>query len=401
MKKVLFISYHFPPIAMSQRSLKFVKYLPKFGWRPIVLTPKKSNYPRIDNTLLEQIPKQCTIIRLDSCEKYPVSPIIRTSDFLEGWFPMALKEGVKAIEEKNIDVIYSVAQPYLSLIVGVALKRLTGKPLVIDFRDEWTTNPFIRNINWNHEQSLLTKQFEKHVLKNADAVISVRDEIISTLNRISGGQHPSKFHSIPNGFDPLDFEHLRPIPPKKQFTMGYMGSIYGIRLATANLFYKSLNTAIHNNKILSNQIKLLLIGTLPKIPYTNVTRIASRTGFVNHHTALTYAASCDLLLLFIDPREGNQIVTSKIYEYINLGKPILAIVPPKGAAANIIRETRTGVVIDSRTPASAIPVIIKNIQTWQMSTDSLNPNIIEIQKYDRKKQAGKLASIMNQLILDP
>lgn len=396
MKKVLFISYHFPPIAMSQRALKFVKYLPKFDWTPIVLTPKKTNYP-IDITLLEEIPKQCQIIRLDTCKKCPPA-FISLSDFIEGWFPITLKEGIKVIEEQNIDVIYSVAAPFLSLVSGVALKRLTGKPLVVDLRDEWTTNPYFQNLDWNY-QNVSTKQFEKQVLKEADAVISVTDEIVGTLNRLSGGQQRSKFHTIPNGFDPSDFEHIKNTPQKKKFTLGYMGSIYGLRLATANQFFKSLNTAIQNQIISSSQIKVLLIGgDIPNLPYQNVNRIISRTGFVNHRSALSLAASCDILLLFIDPREGNQIVTSKIFELINLGKPIIAIVPPQGVAANIIRETRTGFVIDSRSPASAIPTIDKIIQSWKKGTNLITPNTKSIQKYDRKNQAGALAYIMDQLI---
>jgi hypothetical protein len=41
MKKVLIITYHFPPqlAAGAQRPHKLAKYLPEFGWKPIVLTP--------------------------------------------------------------------------------------------------------------------------------------------------------------------------------------------------------------------------------------------------------------------------------------------------------------------------------------------------------------------------
>ena len=42
MKKVLIISYYWPPAGGSgvQRWLKFAKYLPNNNWQPIIYTPK-------------------------------------------------------------------------------------------------------------------------------------------------------------------------------------------------------------------------------------------------------------------------------------------------------------------------------------------------------------------------
>ncbi|MFD2614860.1 glycosyltransferase [Paenibacillus gansuensis] len=398
MKKVLFISYHFPPIGASQRALKFVKYLPKFGWSPLVLAPSNSTYPKLDYTMLAEIPRESEIIRLPACEDFPGNPYITAEDFMHGWFPAVIKEGVRLIRTKQIDAIYSVSAPYVSLLAGVALKRLTGKPLVVDLRDEWTTNPFIqgpryaRDIRANHK-------FEVLSLQEADAVISVTEQITDTLYQISGTGSNRKFHTIHNGYDPMDFVNIAAKKKNKKFTICYMGSIYGLRRGVANQFFSELNSAISNNIINPDHIELKLIGYLDSITFPEewpLHHIVHSTGYLNHKTALANAAASDLLLLFIDPREDTT-VTSKIYELVRLGKPILALIPPVGSAATILAHTRTGIIVDSKCPSKSIKVIKSLYKAWRADAIKTKPNEMAIQKYSRVKLTGKLAVILDQI----
>lgn len=398
MKKVLFISYHFPPIGASQRALKFVKFLPQFGWSPIILAPAKSNYPKIDKTMLSELPAECEVIRLNSCEEFPGNPYITIDDFMKGWFPETIMQGIRLIEKRNIDAIYSVSAPYVSLLSGLALKRLTGKPLVIDLRDEWTTNPFIQGRRYSKDISF-NKKFEVLALKEADAVISVTKQITNSLFKISGSRSNKKFHTISNGYDSLDFANIVKTKKTKKFTICYMGSIYGLRRGVVDTFFQSLNTAITTKEIPASEVEINLVGYLDSIIFPKdwvLNQVINKTGYLDHHTTLTKASAADLLLLFIDPREDTT-VTSKIYELIRMGKPILAIIPPNGPAADVIKETRTGIIIDSRFPSKAISVIQSLIRSWKADCIKANPNEDAIQNYDRKKLTGKLASILNQV----
>ncbi|MDQ0255335.1 hypothetical protein J2S74_002717 [Evansella vedderi] len=400
MKKVLVISYFFPPVSAGQRSLKFVKYLPHFGWMPVVLAPEKSNYPKVDITLLKEIPDSCNVIRVKDCENLSANPYITINEFMKGWFPETVKTGLPLLERHDIDVIYSVSAPYISLLSGLALKRLTGKPLVIDLRDEWTTNPFMQKDRWKNDR-VFNKKLEKLVLNEADAVISVTEQITNTLFHLSGNEMKNKFFTISNGFDPDDFHHINHLPKTNKFKICYMGSVYGHIRNVFDIFFQFLENSIRIDEIKKTDIEISLVGYLDNIRFPNewaLNDLVSRTGYVNHHTALKEAASSDLLLLLIDPKQGNQTVTSKIFELINLEKPILAIVPPKGAAAKIINETRTGVVIDSNNPSGAIPYVIKYLNAWKEGKLGILPNKKEIQKYDRRNLTKKLSLVMNELI---
>ncbi|MDQ8735754.1 glycosyltransferase [Paenibacillus sp. LHD-38] len=400
MKKVLFISYLFPPIGASQRALKFAKFLPQFGWSPIILTPEKSNYPKVDKTMLNEIPKECEVFRLKSCEKLPGNPYITINDFLQGWFPATIMEGVRLIEEKKIDAIYSVSAPYVSLLSGLALKRLTGKPLVIDLRDEWTTNPFIQRSRYKKDIGF-NKKLEIQVLKESDAVITVSDSIKDTLFKLSGTKSKKKFHTIMNGYDSEDFNNITLTTQNNdKFKICYMGSIYGHIKILADRFFKDFEKSLREKKIRSNKVEIRLVGYLDNIRFPDNWKLNSlikRTGYVNHNSALKMAASSDLLLLLIDPKQGDQTVTSKIFELINLRKPILAIVPPNGAAAKIIRETRTGIVIDSNRPWEAIRIIETYIRSWEQGVLRINPDMHAIENYDRRRLTERLAAILNNV----
>ena len=65
MRKVLIITYYWPPAGGPgvQRILKFVKFLPAFGWQPVILTVKAGEFPAIDESLISEIPSECIVYR--------------------------------------------------------------------------------------------------------------------------------------------------------------------------------------------------------------------------------------------------------------------------------------------------------------------------------------------------
>ncbi|TNE34618.1 glycosyl transferase family 1, partial [bacterium] len=156
-KKVLVIAYYFPPMGLSgvQRTLKFVKYLPEFGWEPTVLTTSSGSYFAYDDSLLEEI-AGTNIIRTEDKStkqrKYPstfnqkigrfVNGFFMQPDSKIGWKKKAIAVGSKIIEESKPDVILSTAPPFTSHLVAAELADKYGIPLVLDYRDQWYGNPF-------------------------------------------------------------------------------------------------------------------------------------------------------------------------------------------------------------------------------------------------------------------
>jgi predicted metal-dependent RNase len=103
-------------------------------------------------------------------------------------------------------------------------------------------------------------------------------------------------------------------------------------------------------------------------------------------------------MLFIDPREGLQTVPSKLFEYLMLQRPILAIIPEQSEVADIIRQTQSGVVVDSRAPEKAVNEIKQQLDLWKTNTSSpWSPDLSEIDKFNRRNLTGRLAEVLNQI----
>lgn len=178
LKKVLMIAYAFPPflpVGHSIRVIKFIKYLPALGWLPVILTiDDQEEYEPTrkvgSETLLSEIHPQVKIYRtkigeptLKYLEKEKqfgqrnrlAAPIMNflgkarswcyrnllLPDRQVSWLPFALKSGRKIIKSEGIDVIFATCPPYSATLIGACLKKMTGKPLILDFRDDWIGNP--------------------------------------------------------------------------------------------------------------------------------------------------------------------------------------------------------------------------------------------------------------------
>ncbi|MDI6739276.1 MAG: glycosyl transferase family 1, partial [Candidatus Edwardsbacteria bacterium] len=161
MKRLLVLSYYFPPLGMSgvQRVLKLVKYLPRFGWQPVVVTPGFTGTYAYDQDLLAEA--AAPVFRTFSLDPLFLSPqkhdagLAARRGFLAwlnhwfipdnkiGWIPFAVRAGMRAAQRYPIDAILSSAPPYSSHLAGVILKRALGKPLVSDFRDSWTNYTWV------------------------------------------------------------------------------------------------------------------------------------------------------------------------------------------------------------------------------------------------------------------
>ena len=68
--------------------------------------------------------------------------------------------------------------------------------------------------------------------------------------------------------------------------------------------------------------------------------------YVPRRESLRLQRDSDVLLLLIPEAggRGRGVLSGKVFEYLAAERPILAVVPPDGAAAQLIRDTGTGVV---------------------------------------------------------
>ena len=261
MKKVLIVTYYWPPSGGPgvQRWLKFVKYLPELGYEPIVITvdPAKATYPITDESLLSEVPQELKIIRTATREPYgiyktlsgrkkvpysgftnepstgffsKVSRFIRGNLFVPdariGWNSFVIEKAAEIIKKNKIEVIITTSPPHSTQLAGLELKKMfPGIRWIADLRDPWTDIFYYKKMLHLPYIKKKDQEFEKSVLSNADAVITVSDFISRIFSEKPGADCQGKVHVITNGFDPVDFLKTDVKPDPEFFTLAYVGTI--------------------------------------------------------------------------------------------------------------------------------------------------------------------------------
>jgi glycosyltransferase involved in cell wall biosynthesis len=426
-KKVLFIAYYFPPMGMGgvQRASKFVKYLPGFGWKPFVLTVKDVEYLAKDPSLLEELPKEVEIIRTGSLDPLRISFILKSffkkrkrkekslkrntvqksklsswfffPDSKIGWIPFALLTGKKLLREGKIDLIFTTSPPPSLHLVGYFLRRLTGKPWVADFRDPW--------VGFHYEDYptpfhlWLKNRLIRLISQNADGIISINDKITQRLFSL----YPfiKNIKTIPNGYDESDF-NLPTSVKTDSFIIAYLGTFSPDH--DPKPFLSGLSNLLDERKIPKEKIKFIHIGLCMGIDLDRLVKrydlsgVVERTGYLPHKEALAHLKEASLLLLTTSQTpEAEMISTSKLFEYMPLRKPILAIVPPDGAAAGVVSSLNLGKVVSPADPVGIKQELLSFFSDWEKGSLSLNVDEEKIKMFSRKSLTSQLASLFDEI----
>ena len=223
-----------------QRTVKFAKYLPSFGWHPIVLTVSNPPLNESDYSYLKELPEEVKVYRAPDFGSYYFNsprkePIIEAVSYLTlknknkgnklvnymksvmdslvfipdrsvGWMPLALNKGARIIRKLKINLIYSTSDPFTDHLIGFILKCLSGKPWIADFRDPWTINDSYKQpFSWRNR---INKELEFLFLRKADKVIVTCGSLIDEFQLMYPSIGLDKFVEITNGYDSTDFEGL-------------------------------------------------------------------------------------------------------------------------------------------------------------------------------------------------
>ena len=406
MKNVLFISYYFPPIggAGVQRSAKFVKYLPEFGWRPIVLTVKPEDYQTVrefqrDDTLMKDVAGKCEVhhvrdpeprrlrrllerlhlFRLAWCFLYP---LFWEKQFF--WALAAARRARQLIREKPIEAIYTTSGPYSTIVTGWLLKRRTGLRWVADLRDLWTGHP---PHSWpSRLHYRLNLAAERFLLRRADVVIANTPLAAERMKELLGPEHAERVTWIPNGYDADDIPPQPERKPKEDgvLTIAHVGtfqdcppdlngqrlSVKGRLLAALRRGYRpaplhpwarspkplfdGLKLLFEEQPEMRDRIRVVLIGYLHPgwqrmIEQLRLESCVETTGYLPHDEAVKRLMEADVLYCvqraYADLKRPVPYVPAKTYEYMASGKPILAPLP-EGDTKCFLQESGLGLITD-------------------------------------------------------
>jgi len=250
-KKLLLISYYFPPIQNAEvtMTLNYVKYLPRFGWNPVVLCGAGSEKDRYDDSRVTEIPTDIPVHRikasnnsilniLENLRILPLKEIVcplyliisALEDIEEGWIFPAAKGGKRILEKRDIDVLISRSSPIISHFVGLILKSLTGLPWIACLSDPWTLNQRSSNKSlFKKIYQRFNEYMELKIFSNADYIIFTTEYTAARYLEKYTLISRNKVIVIPNSYDPSEFSEQDFYSKTDKFTITHTGRFYGIR----------------------------------------------------------------------------------------------------------------------------------------------------------------------------
>lgn len=378
MNKVLIVTYYWPPSggAGVQRWLKFAKYLPEFGWEPVILTvdPAYAAYPAIDLSLEKELPGDIQVYRTrttdwfriyssdkskvpsagfatntDNNWKGKVSRFIRGNFFIpdprRGWNSFAFKKACDLIDKDKFTTVITTSPPHSTQIIGLKLKkRYPGIKWIADLRDPWTDIYYYDQFYPTWFSRKIDGFYEKTVLRKADRLITVGYWLKELFSKKASGIK-AKTEVITNGFDESDFDGISRSEPSR-FTITYVGTL-------SNKYpVKGFLEALSVLKKENSDIVFKVVGKIPE-NIKNSIRLAVSSdsadfiSYTPHDQAITHMVNSSLLLLIIPENRDNKIIiTGKIFEYIASGRPIVCLGPQDGEAALLISKLNNGRCFD-------------------------------------------------------
>ncbi len=440
LRNVLMVSYHFPPVggAGVQRPVKFVKYLREFGWDPTVLVAENPSVPVFDPSLLKDLPEALRLIRARTLEPaYAAkqsmagqsaqsnwSPTRWVRRMVRGaaslalqpdpqvlWLPAAYRAARKALAATPHAAILATAPSYSNLLLGAWLKRQTGLPLVLDYRDEWDlSSHYLEHSRRDVWSQTVQERMQRWILRQADAIVATTKRSTARLVERARQAGSRAFGAcVYNGFDPCDFEVTHAIqstiPPTDRFRIVYTGTLWN--LTSIAPVVVALEQLAAEQPELARQIELVAVGRktpeqsalLARLDQTAVRLVA--VDYCDHETAIAWMQSADaLLLLLTDGPGADRVAPAKLFEYLAVGRPILGVVP-SGETAEIVSRFWPSGHQPPESPAAIAKWISSAVAAKASGAEAVGPLTDEERRaseaFSRRHLTEELAAILDQV----
>jgi glycosyltransferase involved in cell wall biosynthesis len=412
--KILLVSLYFPPAGGGgvQRPLKFATHLPALGIETHVLAPDDPKWVHRDDELVP--PTQAWVHRvrylgpkgrLPAEELHGLKGLERAGRktalaFRRGlvpdenvtWNLTAIPAAIRIVRREQIDVVITTSPPTSVHLIGAAVRRATGARWIADLRDSIVANPHRRT------ESALVRAKERtgqsvarRVARSAEAVVAVSEPIADELRALGA----RRVETIPNGCDFEDFAGLE-YRPAERLRLTHTGSFFGRRSP------RPILEALAGSDV---DASLRFVGDFRAADreWAEGLGLDDRLelhSYLPRREVLAMQKDSEALLLLI-PESGGRgrgVLSAKVFEYLAAERPILAAVPPDGAAAELIRETGTGTVVapdDVEGLRAALVQLEADYRGGRLNGTPLAPE--QRDRLSRRARAEELAALIRSL----
>ncbi|MDO9154698.1 MAG: glycosyltransferase [Paludibacter sp.] len=430
MKKVLIITYYWTPSggAGVQRWLKFAKYLPQFGWEPIIYTPENPEFPSIDTSFEKDLPENIEIIKTPIWEPYNVYRNLtgkkneainagfisenkkqnwkdKLSIWIRGnflipdprrfWIKPSVQYLSNYIKDNQVDAIITTGPPHSMHLIGYEIKKkFPNIKWVADFRDPWTNIDFYKDLHLTFIADKIHHQLEKKIIKSADSILVVSNGMKEEYELLQ----PKHIQVISNGYDASDAPN-ETISLDTKFSLSHIGTLNAAR--NPKVIWKALSEICKENDAFKDDLQIQLVGkvdfsVLESIKEYGLEQNLLKIDYLTHKEAIRKQQSSQgLLLLINNSANAKGILTGKFFEYLASKRPVLAVGPTDGDVAKVLKETKAGEIVDFEDTESAKNIILNYYEHYCSKTLFVETSSVE--QYSRKSLTAELSKLLNNL----
>ena len=442
MRRVLVITYYWPPSGGSgvQRWLKFCKYLPDFGWAPVVVAPEDADYPVVDVSLGADVPEAVEVLRYPIREPYAAyrkltgaskgdvktapeavggrkpSLVKRLANWVRAnlfvpdprvwWVRPTSRALIARLRENPVDAVVTTGPPHSVHLIGRHLKRaFPDVPWVMDVRDPWSQFDVHLAFNPGKRARKKNAALERACLAECDIVLGTSPSMPTHLEPFDA----DKYVCITNGYDASDFEDLAPAasPPEEppappKFHLYHTGLLSAARNPVA--VWRALAKMAADDAGFGESLHVHLVGNVDAAVEDSLSGLPALAGkytvapWMPHAELVRRYADADAFLLC--PNQSDNArgqINGKLFEYLAARKPILHVGPFDADNTRLLDETHAGLTV----PPNDAVAARQALEAIARGTFAANPNALPeglAEPFERRALTERLARLLDGLV---
>lgn len=432
-KRVLIVSYYWPPAGGISvlRSLKIAKYLDRLGWEVIVYTVENAQYPIIDLDNQRHVPNTIQVIRKPCLEPFEfykkltgrkkndtlanvlnandgkkgvvhkISVWVRANFFIPDarslWVKPSVKYLVQYLKDNPVDAVFSDGPPHTNTLIAAKISQLTKTPWLMDWQDPWTQVDYYKMFPISKNSDMKHKSLEKLCINQASVSTIVSPSWKRDLESIGG----KNVHVIPWGFDPEDYtQDVLKNELDDFFSITHIGLLGEDRIPY-NLI-DVLSEICDSNQDFKKDLKLELFGTVDHnlvslIQDKGLSKNLITKNQIPRKEAISKIASSQILLLLLnraDNAEGR--IPGKLFEYLYVKRPMVALGQGPSDVQGIVEDTKSGMYFTYDEKEYLMDWILQRYQLFKLGGNTIEG--AELDKYSLVNLSEKISNLLESVI---
>jgi hypothetical protein len=428
MKRVLVITYHWPPSGgvTVLRCLKLVKYLREFGWEPVVFTARDAKYQFEDPSNFKDVPEGLEVVRVPAPEPTnlfkrltgrkqdtPLLSITATSadqrsrwdalgvwvrgnffipDARALWIRPSVRHLSRYLKDHPVDAIFTDGPPHTNTVIGLRVAQRFNLPWLADFQDPWTQVDYYADMRIGKRADRIHRRLEQAVFRTASKISIASPTWARDLESIGA----RNVEVLPYGFDEADFVDYASSVDAAHFTL-FHGGLLGTDRNPVGL-WEALRRMLTDSEELRRRLCIRLAGSVDievrrQLSAAGLDPYTLYLGTLPRPAVIDELARANVLLLPVN-RAANAAgrIPGKLFELLRSGKPILSFSDLPGDVGTFLNGHKAGITV-AYDDAAEITRFLKT----QLTSETPFRTIEDLSPLSNRSLAGKVVGWLDEI----